>query len=325
MRVLLTVQDKGESQWLCAIFERAGYIVDDVGASTSEELLADIKYSGDTSYGLLIHDAESDLSLEVLGALPTHLSVAEKDAEEVILKKAAINLAAVYDEAANGIIRAGAFKIDLVNRTVDVDDKPLGCCEVQFNILRVLGLHQDRPLLIAGLVEHIYASNSLIKNPVNSLLGNISALNRKIIEVAGGKFTIKYVNRGLGYSLSGKAVSNSNDLVEFGPVILNPVWCLISCGKKSERLGSMESKILMLLADKRIKKRPFLLQQLGGISIKNLDVHIHSIRGKIEVISGHNYIKTIWGQGYQLVDTSVPVCGKAVSQPTAESSTPNLK
>ncbi|MDR0485053.1 MAG: response regulator transcription factor [Alphaproteobacteria bacterium] len=73
-------------------------------------------------------------------------------------------------------------------------------------------------------------------------------------------------------------------------------------------LTSKEYSVLEILALKKgkpVSKEHLLDQLYGGISEpepKIIDVFVCKIRDKIKKITGKNYIKTIWGQGYLISD-----------------------
>jgi len=144
---------------------------------------------------------------------------------------------------------------------------------------------------------------------------HIRNLKKKIKETAGEKFIIKNGSSGVnGYILPGIPIVKRFKDIQFGNITLNTRSREMICNKKVEILTPRQVAVLNLLQDKREKSMVLLMERLNisHITVKSI---VSRIRDKISNISGENYIRTIRGKGFQLMDEPVPKPSRSIRYP----------
>lgn len=106
-----------------------------------------------------------------------------------------------------------------------------------------------------------------------------------------------------------RSKGHAHSVIRTGKLVVNLDTKMVEVDGFRVHLTSKEYSILQLLAlnkGKTITKDNFLNHLYGGIDepeFKIIDVFICSIRKKLShACRGENYIETIWGRGYSLVD-----------------------
>ncbi len=106
-----------------------------------------------------------------------------------------------------------------------------------------------------------------------------------------------------------RSKGHADSAIEIGDVQIDMQKRSVLVKNREIHLTNKEYSILELLALRKghpIKKETFLNHLYGGIDepeLKIIDVFICKLRKKIqEAAGGDNYIETLWGRGYMLVD-----------------------
>lgn len=105
-------------------------------------------------------------------------------------------------------------------------------------------------------------------------------------------------------------MNNQQDVLAFGHILMNPKLHRIRVNGEDIQLKTMEYKLLSYLVKNKnriITKDELFLNVWGDSFVGDgtLNVHIRHLREKIEEDPREpQFIKTVWGTGYVLEDTS---------------------
>lgn len=99
-----------------------------------------------------------------------------------------------------------------------------------------------------------------------------------------------------------------SEVLEFGPIKIDPALCRVRVHGEEVKLKALEFKLLHYLAvnKNRIVGKEELFRNVWGdafVGDGTLNVHIRHLREKLEDVPNEpRYIKTVWGRGYVLED-----------------------
>ncbi len=157
-----------------------------------------------------------------------------------------------------------------------------------------------------------------IKVPV-LILSGLSSADQKIKALGFGAddYLTKPYNRGellaRIQAIVRRSKGHSESVIRFDKVTLNLDTRVVEVDGKKVHLTNKEYAILELLAvrkEKMITKEMFLNHLYNSSDepeIKIIDVFVCKLRKKLSKASGGtNYIETIWGRGYKLIDSIAP-------------------
>jgi two-component system cell cycle response regulator CtrA len=105
-----------------------------------------------------------------------------------------------------------------------------------------------------------------------------------------------------------RSKGHSDSVMQIGELTIDINRKHVSLSGKDVALTNKEYSILELMAMRKgtpVKKETFLNHLYGGIDepeLKIIDVFVCKLRKKLQDMSGTNYIETLWGRGYMLVD-----------------------
>jgi len=107
------------------------------------------------------------------------------------------------------------------------------------------------------------------------------------------------------HSLNNNSNPASNSIIEINDIRIDLDYYMVHVGDKICELPKKQFELLVMLAKKpnKVFTREKIYDQIWGDSIvgeRTLDVHITRLRNKL----GVNYIKSIKGVGYKIVDTN---------------------
>lgn len=317
MRVLMAVQDSNASKRLSKIFAKGGFFAEPAGGSNLKDIRREMK-SGD--YPVLVYDEaladciqpEGYASISVqpyCAANKTSKSIHPSDNASAIFEKLSYKLAEVYGRASDGVIKAGPYEADLVNKQAKINGTSIKLTKMQFNVFRFLCLRQGGFVKTQQIAEHIYGLNSEKNKPEKAIEVHICRINKRIKEAAGEGFSIK--SQGWqGYQFPTDRGRNDSKSFTFGPVKYDAIGRKIICGEKSQNLSPKQCDLIELLRGKYPVQSDVLKSHLNIINYQNLKVQIGQLRKKIKEISGENYLFGRHGQGYQLCDAPAPNQGQ---------------
>lgn len=153
-----------------------------------------------------------------------------------------------------------------------------------------------------------------VKTPV-MILSGISSSDSKIkgLGIGADDYVTKPFNRGelvaRIQAIVRRSQGNATSKLRVGKIELDMENRVVSVAGTPINLTSKEYSILELMMLRKgspIKKETFLGHLYGGMDepeIKIIDVFVCKLRKKLEdATRGHNYIETLWGRGYRLVD-----------------------
>jgi two-component system, cell cycle response regulator CtrA len=109
-----------------------------------------------------------------------------------------------------------------------------------------------------------------------------------------------------------RSKGHSDSVLQIGNLTIDINKKYAAIKGKEIALTNKEYSILELMALRKgtpVKKETFLNHLYGGIDepeIKIIDVFVCKLRKKLQDVSGENYIETLWGRGYMLVDPNEP-------------------
>lgn len=105
--------------------------------------------------------------------------------------------------------------------------------------------------------------------------------------------------------------------LEVGGLVLRPFEREVSYGGRRLELTRLEFAVLLALARRAgstVSREQLLSLAWGGIAAdineRTVDVRVTAIRRKLKEVTGHPWIKTVWGSGYRLM---APEQARAVS------------
>lgn len=162
------------------------------------------------------------------------------------------------------------------------------------------------------VLRRFRASN--IKTPV-LILSGLTGSDSKVkgLGIGADDYVTKPFNRGeliaRIQAIARRSRGHSESVIKVGKLAVNLDDRSVKVDGKAIHLTSKEYSILELLVLRKghpLKKDMFLSHLYGGIDepeLKIIDVFICKLRKKLmEASGGENYIKTLWGRGYTLMD-----------------------
>lgn len=169
-----------------------------------------------------------------------------------------------------------------------------------------------------------------IKTPILILSGLTSADNKvKGLGIGADDYVTKPFNRGeliaRIQAIVRRSKGHSESVIKIGKIELNLDSRSVNVNGEQVHLTSKEYSILELLALRKgtpLTKEMFLNHLYGGIDepeLKIIDVFVCKLRKKlVEASGGDNYIETLWGRGYIMVDPTEGQSEETLAEASAE-------
>ena len=221
MRILIIEDDALLAERIQEIIEEAGHEVDH--ALTGEEGLSLAEME---SHNVIILDmglpdmsgnditkalrnASNNVPILVLSArtqLEDKLAALDLGADDFMIKPfhrdellARLHALLRRSEGPNShVVQIGDLQIDIRNKQLLVENKPVTLTRKEFEILELLAMRQGRPVEKSTLMNHLYGSNDEPEIKIIDVF--ICTLRKKLAEYNKGRHCIETV-RGRGYAL----------------------------------------------------------------------------------------------------------------------------
>ncbi len=221
MRILIIEDDALLAERIQEIIEEAGHEVDH--ALTGEEGLSLAEME---SHNVIILDmglpdmsgnditkalrnASNNVPILVLSArtqLEDKLAALDLGADDFMIKPfhrdellARLHALLRRSEGLNShVVQIGDLQIDIRNKQLLVENKPVTLTRKEFEILELLAMRQGRPVEKSTLMNHLYGSNDEPEIKIIDVF--ICTLRKKLAEYNKGRHCIETV-RGRGYAL----------------------------------------------------------------------------------------------------------------------------
>ncbi len=157
---------------------------------------------------------------------------------------------------------------------------------------------------IQGVPVIVLSARADVQDKVNLLLGGAADYVAKPFQIEELLARITVQLRKAGYGEGGSVLS-------FGDLRLDTVSRSLTVREKPVKLTRTEYAILRLLMENhgQIIAKGVLLDRIGldtpDCTERSLKQHISNLRKKIQDASGTDYIETVWGIGFRLIEQKI--------------------